>query len=202
MTINIQPKTIERLRDTLRDSGQREAEVVSPAFETLARAGLLSASEKAAVQRIEPLAEVMYLTMAADGIVLEIERDVMRGAIIGLSNREINAGTVTVLLENFAKTLAHSTHEERLKTVCEKLKTDAASAEGAFVLAAAVAFADDAIVEEEQEFINHLASLLGISEKRAQQLLGELADDKNDPVDNVVEKDVTAEDALDSLDKR
>ncbi|MFO0661446.1 MAG: TerB family tellurite resistance protein [Polyangiaceae bacterium] len=195
MTITIQPRTIERLRDTLRDSGQREAQVVSPAFETLARAGLLSESEKAAVKQIQPLAEIMYLTMAADGVVLEIERDVMRGAIIGLSNGEINAGTVTVLLEGFAKNLTHASRDERLTEVCDALKKDVAGAEGAFVLSAAIAFADDAIVEEEQEFINKLAGMLGISENRAQQLLNELGADKT------VEEENTAQDALDALDK-
>jgi DnaJ-domain-containing protein 1 len=196
MTITIQPRTIERLRDTLRDSGQREAQVMSPAFETLARAGLLSESEKAAVKQIQPLAEIMYLTMAADGVVLEIERDVMRGAIIGLSNGEINAGTVTVMLEGFAKNLTAASREARVQEICDALKKDAAGAEGAFVLSAAIAFADDAIVEEEQAFINQLASMLGISEERAQKLLNELGSDKA-----VEEEEDSAADALEALDK-
>lgn len=196
MTITIQPRTIERLRDTLRDSGQREAQVMSPAFETLARAGLLSESEKAAVKQIQPLAEIMYLTMAADGVVLEIERDVMRGAIIGLSNGEINAGTVTVMLEGFAKNLTTVSRDARVKEICDTLKQDAAGAEGAFVLSAAIAFADDAIVEEEQAFINQLAGMLGISEDRAQKLLNELGADKA-----VEEEEDSAADALEALDK-
>ena len=51
------------------------------------------------------------------------------------------------------------------------LRDDPARAEVAFVLAAAIAFADDTITDEENEALNALAERLGIDEDHANELL-------------------------------
>jgi DnaJ-domain-containing protein 1 len=64
-----------------------------------------------------------------------------------------------------------------MKEVVSSLHEDSARAEVAFVLAAAIAFADNAIADEENETLNALAEGLGISEDRANQLLDEVEKD-------------------------
>ena len=51
------------------------------------------------------------------------------------------------------------------------MQEDKERAEVAFVLAAAIAFADDAIADEENETLNAFAEGLGIDESRANDLL-------------------------------
>lgn len=46
MTIEIRTATLERLRDRLRESGRRPSMVLSTAYETLARAGMLAPEEQ------------------------------------------------------------------------------------------------------------------------------------------------------------
>ena len=59
----------------------------------------------------------------------------------------------------------------RLQDVIAMLHEDRARAEVAFVLAAAIAFADNAIADEENETLNAFAEGLGIDEARANELL-------------------------------
>jgi tellurite resistance protein len=61
--------------------------------------------------------------------------------------------------------------------VASDLKQDGARAEVAIVLAAAIAFADNAIADEENETLNSLAEQLGIDEGRANELLDEVETD-------------------------
>ena len=64
-----------------------------------------------------------------------------------------------------------------LVEVAAEMKDDKARAEVAFVLAAAIAFADNAIADEENETLNTFAEGLGIDEGRANQLLDEVEAD-------------------------
>ena len=70
--------------------------------------------------------------------------------------------------------------ETRMKEVVKALLEDPARAEVAFVLAAAVAFADDAIADEENETLNSFAEGLGIDEARANELLDAVDKDLKD----------------------
>ncbi len=176
--MRINTATITRLRDALLQSGRRPTIVVSPAYETLARSGLLSPEEAAAVDRIDPLAETMYLMMTADGMVAEAEQDALRGAIRGLADNLIRSGTINVMLETFAKKLKEHGRDARLQEIAETLSENPQEAEGAFSLAAAIALADDSVHDKENEFINQLADWFGISEGRAAQILDELARDQ------------------------
>lgn len=176
--MKIRTATILRMRDTLLKSGRRPSVVVSSAFETLAREGMLGPEEASALSRVEPLAETMFLMMAADNQVADTERDAIRGAIRGLSDDVLRSGTISVLLENFEKRLQEHGRDQRLREIAEELAADPAEAEAAFALAAAVALADDEVADEENSFISQLAEWFGIDETRADGILDELEDDR------------------------
>ena len=177
--MKLETATIRRLRDALLQSGRREATVLSSAYETLARAGLLSDEERDALARVEPMAEAMFLVMAADGQITASERDATRGAIRGLSNNSLHDGTIQVMLEQFEATLAAEGREARLRSLGESLRGHQSDAEGVFALAAAVALADDDVAAEEQQLVEQLAVWFGIPADRAGAILDQLEDDKS-----------------------
>lgn len=177
--MKIQTATIERLRDALLESGRRPSMVASSAYETLTREGLLTPEEVGSIQRVGPLAETMYLMMAADGTLAEVERDAVRGAIRGLTDNLLRTGTINVMLEGYGARLAASGRDARLHELAEELAENPHEAEGAFALAAAVALADDEVSAEENAFINQLAEWFGISGERAAELLDQLEGDRD-----------------------
>jgi tellurite resistance protein len=176
--MRIHTATIARLRDSLLQSGRRPSIIMSPAYETLARSGLLSPEETIAIERVDPLAETMYLMMVADGHISDVERDAIRGAIRGLAGNLIRTGTINVMLETFAGKLHEHGREVRLREIAEALSDYPHEAEGAFSLAAAIALADDSVRESENELINQLAECFGIPLKRANEILDELSRDR------------------------
>jgi tellurite resistance protein len=178
--MRLETKTIVRLRDALLQSGRRPSMVASSAYETLTREGLLSPEEIGALNRVDPLAETMFLMMSADGTVNDQERDAVRGAIRGLTDNVLRTGTINVMLENYAKQLASEGRDERLRQIAEEIQDEPSEAEGAFALAAAVALADDAVAEEENTLINQLAEWFGLSGDRATEILDQIDDDRED----------------------
>ena len=176
--MKIQTVTITRLRDALLQSGRRPSMLVSSAYETLTREGLLSLEEIAALNRVDPLAETMFLMMAPDGTLADSERDAVRGAIRGLTDNVLRSGTIKVMMEKYQERLEQEGREERLRQIAEEIAHEQQEAEGAFALAAAVAMADDDVSEEENEFINQLAEWFGIGEERASEILDQLQDDR------------------------
>lgn len=178
--MRIQTATIARLRDALLQSGRRPSLVLSPAYEVLARSGILSPEETAAVERVDPIAETMYLMMVADGDVALIEQEALRGAIRGLTNNLVRSGTINVMIEAFAARVKEQGRESRLHEIAEALSDSPPEAECAFTLAAAVALADDAVADSENELINQLAEWFGIAPERASEILDELDLDNQD----------------------
>jgi tellurite resistance protein len=176
--MKIETTTIRRLRDALIQSGRRPSVVLSPAYETLTRQGMLSPEETTALNRVDPLAETMFLMMSADGVVSEIERDAVRGAIRGLSDNILRSGTINVMLENYQKRLEEQGKDERLREIADEIAEEPSEAEGAFALAAAIALADDEVADEENALINQLAEWFGITDERASQILDQLEDDR------------------------
>ncbi len=176
--MKLQTVTIERLRDALLQSGRRPSMVMSSAYETLTREGLLSPEEANALNRVDPLAEAMFLMMSADGQVAEAERDAVRGAIRGLTDNLLRTGTINVMLENYAQRLAAEGRDARLQEIASEIAEEKSEAEGAFALSAAIALADDDVSEEENEFINQLAEWFGIDAARAGEILDQLEEDK------------------------
>lgn len=118
-----------------------------------------------------PLCEAMYLMMSADGKVSNDEREVLKGALRNLSGDQIRSVHIEAMLDAAAKHVAEEGREKRFKDVIVSLHEDTARAEVAFILAAAIAFADNAIANEENETLNMLAEGFGISEERANELL-------------------------------
>src|SRR5215471_16557376 len=113
--MKLKTRTIERLRDALLQSGRRPSVVASSAYEVLTRNGLLSNDEIVALNRVDPLAETMFLMMAADGKLTDAERDAVRGGIRGLTDDVLHAGTITVMLENYQSRLESEGRDERLR---------------------------------------------------------------------------------------
>jgi uncharacterized tellurite resistance protein B-like protein len=175
--MKIQTVTIERLRDALLQSGRRPSVVMSSAYETLTREGLLSPEEASALNRVDPLAEVMFLMMSADGKLAEAERDAVRGAIRGLTSDILRSGTINVMLENYGKRLAEQGRDARLQEIASEIAEEKGEAEAAFALSAAVALADDEVTDDENAFINQLAEWFGIAPERAAQILDQLEED-------------------------
>ena len=140
--------TIARLRDQLRDSGRRPSAAASSV-------------EVAAVEHTRseygPLCEAMYLMMAADGEVSSDEYDVLRGALRNLSGDSLRAADVEALLERAARAVEAQGRDARLKAVAAEICDDRGRSEVAFVLAAAIDFADNAIADSENETLNTLA---------------------------------------------
>ncbi len=132
-----------------------------------------------------PLCEAMYLMMSADGKVGNDERDVLKGALRNLSGDTIRTAHMEAMLDAAGKHVVDQGRTARMQEVVTALHEDRARAEVAFVLAAAIAFADNAIADEENETLNQFAEGLGIDESRANQLLddveADLAGDQQKP---------------------
>ena len=178
--MKLKTRTIERLRDALLESGRRPSVVVSSAYETLTREGLLSPEEIAALNRVDPLAETMFLMMAADGKLTDDERDAVRGGIRGLTDDVLRTGTINVMLGNYQRRLESDGRDERLRQIAETIAEEPSEAESAFALAAAVALADDDVAEEENAFINQLANWFSIEPERAGTILDQIEHDADD----------------------
>jgi tellurite resistance protein len=164
--------TLARLRDQLRTRGQRPS-VAAPDVP-------LSADAAAALNLVAeygPLCEAMYLMMSADGHVTNDEREVLRGALKNLSGETLRSAQIETLLDLATKNVAEHGRDTRMREVIAGLHEDPARAEVAFVLAAAIAFADNAIADEENETLNLLAEGLGIEEARANELLDAVEQD-------------------------
>jgi tellurite resistance protein len=178
--VKLKTRTIERLRDALLESGRRPSVVVSSAYETLTREGLLSPAEIAALNRVDPLAETMFLMMAADGKLTNAERDAVRGGIRGLTDDVLRTGTINVMLDNYQRRLESDGRDERLRQIAETIAEEPSEAESAFALAAAIALADDDVAEEENSFINQLANWFSIEPDRAGIILDQIEHDADD----------------------
>jgi tellurite resistance protein len=178
--MKIRTATIERLKTAILESGRRPSLVLSSAYATLAREGLLTVEESASIERVDPLAETMFLMMAADGRVAEEERDAIRGAIRGLTGGVLRSATIDVMLEGYTKRLESEGRDQRLTEIAEYLQGCPLEAEGAFTLAAAVALADDEIADEENALVNQLAEWFGIAPERAEAIL-DLLDSERPP---------------------
>ena len=157
--------TIARLRDQLRTRGQRPSVAIDPKQSPEAAELAVESAEYG------PICEAMYLMMSADGKITDDERQVLRGAIRNLSGDGVRSAHIDALLEEAKKHVAEQGRDARLREVIAQLHDDPARGEVAFVLAAAVAFADNAIADEENETLSAFAEGLGIDEERADELL-------------------------------
>jgi tellurite resistance protein len=158
---------LARLRDRLRERG-------APASHALPfPASLLPEELERAVSFAEygPLCEAMYLMMSADQAISADERNVLRGALRELSDGSVRSSHIDAMLEQAEKDVAREGRVRRLEVVAASLRDDVCRAEVAFVLAAAIAFADGAVADEENEMLSDLAERMGIDESKASSLL-------------------------------
>lgn len=112
--------------------------------------------------------------LSADGTISTEEKDVLRGAIRELTAGALRTADIDKMCETAAAKLKEHGAKPRLEAVAKVLKTELVAAEAAFVLAAAMAFADNEIADEENETLNEFAELLGIDTDRANELLDQL----------------------------
>jgi tellurite resistance protein len=164
--------TLVRLRDQLQARGQRPS-LVTPEPDMSPE----TVEELTMIAEYGPLCEAMYLMMSADGTVGDEEREVLKGALRNLAGDAIRSAHIEKMLASSTKRAEDEGREARLEAVVAELHEDKARAEVAFVLAAAIAFADNAIADEENETLNELAEGLGIDEGRANELLDDVEKD-------------------------
>ncbi len=131
--------------------------------------GLDEIDDAILIEEYGPLCEVMYLLMIADGEVAQSERDVLRGAFRQLDDR-IHARHFASMLKN-AEARHAADGDTRLRAVAAELAPDPVRAEVAYVLAAAVAWADDDVTMSENTALEDLAEALGVGEARTEELL-------------------------------
>lgn len=172
--------TLFRLRDQLQARGARPSLLAPEPGMTPDAMELLNLTSEYGA-----LCEAMYLMMSADGKISNEEREVLKGALRNLSGDAIRTHHMEAMLAEAEKSAAEAGRDARMKEVVANLHEDKTRAEVAFVLAAAIAFADSAIADEENETLNALAEGLGIDEARANELLDavetDLAAQEQDP---------------------
>jgi tellurite resistance protein len=126
---------------------------------------------EAILSRVAPMCEVLYLLMAADDHVDGREYITLRGAIRALTDGALGTSALNGLLARFESQLEREGRTVRLGKVAAELSADRADAEAAYMLAAAVAIADENTDLRESELLDELGDLLGISPKRRRQLI-------------------------------
>ncbi|GAC1558839.1 MAG: hypothetical protein NVS3B10_17870 [Polyangiales bacterium] len=169
--IRLTEERLGRLRDRLRARGQRPSVLRAPGM-PLPKADLVEATQ--IVEEWGAFCEAMYLMMAADRRVLNVEREVLRGALAVLSDDRVRTMHMDAMLDAAARKVAAEGLDRRLAKVIEVLKEDQARAETTVILAAAIAAADDRVVPEEHALLAKMFAGLEIDQARADALLAEL----------------------------
>lgn len=160
---------LEPLREALRTRGQRPS-IILPGG--AASAELVDAM--ALVTEWGPFVEVMYLVMAADRRVLNVEREVLRGALALLSDERVRTRHMEAMLDAAARNVGAEGTEARLAKAIAALRSDPARARSAAVVAAAVAAADDRLAPEESLILTRIFRDLEIDPAEGERLLREL----------------------------
>jgi tellurite resistance protein len=160
---------LDPLREALRERGARPSVVLPVAANA---AELMDALRL--VEEWGAFVEAMYLMMAADRRVMNVEREVLRGALLVLSGERVRTRHMEAMLDAAMRRVMSDGPEKRLAAVIAALKDHPARAESAVVVAAAVAAADGRIVPEESALLAELAHGLGIDEARVETILSDL----------------------------
>ena len=160
---------LEPLREALRVRGQRPSIVMSGPHTSHE---LIEAMHL--VEEWGPFVEAMYIMMAIDRRVMNVEREVLRGALAVLSDEKVRTRHMDAMLDAAARNIGAQGLEKRLAHVLEVLRENPAKAESAVVVAAAVAAADDRVVPEEHALLERFVTGLGIEGARTTQILAEL----------------------------
>jgi DnaJ-domain-containing protein 1 len=167
---------LDPLREALRERGARPSIVVPSMANTQELVDALRL-----VEEWGAFVEAIYLMMAADRRVMNVEREVLRGALLLLSEDRVRTRHMEAMLDAAMRKVMSEGPEKRLATVIEVLKGNPTRAEMTLVVAAAVAAADLRVVPEEHALLTELARGFGIDEARAEALLDEMGRDALKP---------------------
>lgn len=128
----------------------------------------------AVVEEYGALCEAMFLVMAVEKRMLNVQRELLRGALDILSNGSVRSSHMEAMLDAASKRLAEDGLDQRCQRVIEALSDNPVRAETALVLAGAIAAADGKITEAEQALLDRLTKGLGVDADRLSDVLGEL----------------------------
>lgn len=168
MTFRLPSAKLEDLRDRLRDRGRGHKSMLLPSTAP----SVIEAVEF--VEEYADICQVAYLMMVADRRVLNVEREVLRGALDIVSGGRVRTAHMDAMLDASARHVAKHGKESLLTRAVESLRVDPVKAETTVVIAAVVAVADEDLKPEEEELLAHLARDLAIDESHATRLLEEL----------------------------
>jgi tellurite resistance protein len=157
---------IQRLRDKLVGQG-RPSIVPAPWPPAEGQGG----AADVLYSRLRPVAEAMYLVMAADTQIGDRERAALLGALRILTEGKLSSAAMDAMLAEFARELARQGRELRLDHVASALYGDAADVELALALVAAASLADGHASDAEYATIEALADRLGLAPERVRALI-------------------------------
>ena len=163
-------EAIRRLRDRLLEI-EVAPEAAPPGAAAAPSLDGLGPVQQAALERVGPLAEALFLAMTADGVQEGSERRAVRAAIAVLTDGLLPDTAVDPLLERLERSLETQGREARLEAVATRFALDPTDAETAFTLAAAIALSDGRVDAAEQALIEQMRSYFGIGAARARALL-------------------------------
>lgn len=168
--LNLTREKLDPLREALRQRGARPS-VVMPTAATSQE--LVDALRL--VEEWGAFVEAMYLMMAADHRVKNVEREVLRGALLTLSDDRVRTRHMEAMLDAAMRRVMAEGPEKRLAAVIEALQGNPARAETAVVVAAAIAASDQRVVPEEHALLAALAKGMNVDTTRAEGILEEMA---------------------------
>lgn len=132
----------------------------------------------AIVEEYGALCEAMFLVMAVEKRMLNVQRELLRGALDVLSNGRVRSSHMEAMLDSASKRLAEDGLDLRCQRVIEALRDDPIRAETALVLAGAIAAADGKISVAEQALLDRLVAGLDLVPERLSEILRELTHTK------------------------
>jgi hypothetical protein len=155
------------LRDELQRRGQRRSMVFPSAAPNVVEA-------VAVVEEYGTLCEAMFLVMAVEKRMLNVQRELIRGALDVLSNGRVRSSHMDAMLDAASKHLAEDGIELRCQRIIDALRDDPVRAETMLVLAGAIAAADGKISDSEQALLDTFVDGLGAGQDRLSGILREL----------------------------
>jgi tellurite resistance protein len=155
------------LRDELQRRGQRRSMVFPSAAPNVVEA--MSIAEEYGA-----LCEVMFLVMAVERRMLNVQRSLLRGALDVISGGRVRTAHMEAMLDSASTRLAEDGFEKRCQRVIEALANDPVRAETTLVLATAVAAADGKVTAEEQQLLDRFTKALDVDPARLGDVLTEL----------------------------
>jgi tellurite resistance protein len=159
-------KKLEPLRDALKARGQRQSIIMGGSIELIEAMEFLG--------EWGAFVEAMYIMMVADRRVMNVERQVLRGALAILSDEKVRTRHMEAMLDAAAKNVALEGAEKRLEKVLRTLAQHPTKAESAVLVAAAIAAADNKVVPEEFALLQKMIKDVGLADGPAKEILDEV----------------------------